>query len=173
MFGLIFITSSSIFVKSFNKSYDNLSNLNSVQENYPIFKLSKEIEKNFQGDYEILALEYVLVLFYLDKQNHSYIVHPTNHFEDYISEPLERFGKIQENNIEKLLIEKPKVVICNTMRIHRGVPTDNNNFRCDYEYYSDSYFQIDTSVYRKDIKVEYYYDPYKDMNVYLKKLNEN
>ena len=173
MFSLIFITSSSIFVKSFNKSYDNLSNLNSVQENYPIFKLSKEIEKNFQGDYEILALEYVLVLFYLDKLNHSYIVHPTNHFEDYISKPLERFGKIQENNIEKLLIEKPKVVICNTMRIHRGVPTDNNNFKCDYEYYSDSYFKIDTSVYRKDIKVEYYYDPYKDMNVYLKNLNDN
>ena len=49
MFGLIFITSSSIFVKSFNKSYDNLSNLNSVQENYPIFKLSKEIEKTFRA----------------------------------------------------------------------------------------------------------------------------
>ena len=48
MFGLIFITSSSIFVKSFNKSYDNLSNLNSVQENYPIFKL-KEIEKTFRA----------------------------------------------------------------------------------------------------------------------------
>ena len=61
-----------------------------------------------------------MVLFYLDKLNHSYIVHPTNHFEDYISKPLERFGKIQENNIEKLLVEKPEVVICNTMRIHRG-----------------------------------------------------
>jgi hypothetical protein len=69
-----------------------------------------------------------------------------------------------------LLARKPDVIICNTIRIHRGVPTDNENFNCNFDYYSKEYSQIDTSNYRNDIKVEFYYDPYKDMNVYIKKL---
>jgi hypothetical protein len=170
LLGLMLVTSSSIFVKSFNKSFDNLSNINSVQNNYPVYKLSKEIQKQFQGEYNILALEYVLVLFYLEKPNYSYIVHPTNHFEEYINKPLERFEKIEKNNIDMLLARKPDVIICNTIRIHRGVPTDNENFNCNFDYYSKEYSQIDTSNYRNDIKVEFYYDPYKDMNVYIKKL---
>ena len=55
------------------------------------------------------------------------------------------------------------------MRIHRGVPTDNTNFKCDYEHYQNEYNQIETTVYRKNIKVEYYFDPYKNMNVFIKK----
>ena len=58
------------------------------------------------------------------------------------------------------------------MRIHRGVPTDNTNFKCDYEHYQNEYNQIETTVYRKNIKVEYYFDPYKNMNVFIKKVKK-
>ena len=146
-----------------------MSNIAEIQENYPVYKLSQEIERQFENDYDILALEYVLVLFYLDKPNYSYIVHPTNHFEEYIEQPLIQFDKIKKNNIEQLLFQKPDVIICNSMRIHRGVPTDNTNFKCDYEHYQNEYNQIETTVYRKNIKVEYYFDPYKNMNVFIKK----
>ncbi len=169
LFSLLLLCSSSIFVKSFSKSYENLTNISAIQENYPIYKLSQEIDNNFEGDYNILALEYVLVLFYLDKPNYSYIVHPTNHFENYIERPLVKFNKLENNNIEKLLQEKPDVIICNSMRIHMGVPTDNTNFKCDYEHYKNEYNKIDTTAYRKNIKVEYYYDPYKNMNVFIKR----
>lgn len=169
LFAFLLISSSSIFVKSFNKSYENLSNIAEIQENYPVYKLSQEIERQFENDYDILALEYVLVLFYLDKPNYSYIVHPTNHFEEYIEQPLIQFDKIKKNNVEQLLLQKPDVIICNSMRIHRGVPTDNTNFKCDYEHYQNEYNQIETTIYRKNIKVEYYFDPYKNMNVFIKK----
>ena len=169
LFAFLLISSSSIFIKSFNKSYENLSNIAEIQENYPIYKLSQEIERQFEGDYDILALEYILVLFYLDKPNYSYIVHPTNHFEDYIEQPLIQFDKIKKNNVKQLLLQKPDVIICNSMRIHRGVPTDNTNFKCDYEHYQNEYSQIETTDYRKNIKVEYYFDPYKNMNVFIKK----
>ena len=169
LFAFLIISSSSIFIKSFNKSYENLSNISDIQENYPVYKLSQEIERQFEDDYDILALEYVLVLFYLDKPNYSYIVHPTNHFEEYIEQPLIQFDKIKKNNVEQLLLQKPEVIICNSMRIHRGVPTDNINFKCDYEHYQNEYSQIETTVYRKNKKVEYYFDPYKNMNVFIKK----
>tara|TARA_B110000003_G_C16500043_1_gene477043 strand:- start:178 stop:735 length:558 start_codon:yes stop_codon:yes gene_type:complete len=169
LFLFLLICSSSIFIKSFSKSYENLSNISSIQENYPIYKLSQEIDSQFKGEYNILALEYVLVLFYLDKPNYSYIVHPTNHFEEYIEGPLVQISKIENNNIEKLLLKEPDVIICNSMRIHRGVPTDNTDFKCDYEHYQKEYSQIETSVYRKDLKVEYYFDPYKNMNVFIKR----
>ena len=169
LFAFLLISSSSIFVKSFNKSYENLSNIAEIQENYPVYKLSQEIERQFEDDYDILALEYVLVLFYLDKPNYSYIVHPTNHFEEYIEQPLIQFDKIKKNNVEQLLLQKPEVIICNSMRIHKGVPTDNINFKCDYEHYQNEYSQIETTVYRKNKKVEYYFDPYKNMNVFIKK----
>lgn len=166
---LILVASSSVFAKSFNQSYANLSNLNNIQNEYPLYKLSQEIDDYFSSDYEILALEYVLVLFYLDKPNYTYIVHPTNHFEDYIAEPLKNYGYLQFDNINKALLSQPDVVMCNPMRIHKGVPTDNINFDCNFSFYEEKYFQIETSEYRKDLNIEYYYDPYKDLNVFINK----
>ena len=166
---LVLVASSSVFAKSFNQSYTNLSNLNNIQNEYPLYKLSQEINKYFSTDYDILALEYVLVLFYLEKTNYTYIVHPTNHFEEYISEPLKNYGYLQFDNINTALLSQPDVVICNPIRIHKGVPTDNLNFNCNFSFYEEKYIQIDTSQYRKDFKIEYYYDPYKDLNVFINK----
>ena len=163
------IASGSIFIKSFEKGSQNIINYQEIQSNYPVYKLSQEIDKYIDDTSSIFALEYVLVLFYLEKPNYSYIVHPTNHFEDYITEPLIKYGKISENNVEVLLNSKPDVILCNSIRIHAGAPTDNTDFDCSYENYKNEYFQLDTSLYRKDLKIEYYYDPYKPLNVFIKK----
>ena len=49
-------------------------NLNEVYENYPLKQLSKDIDNNFKNDqYDILAMDYLLILYYLDKPNFSYI----------------------------------------------------------------------------------------------------
>ena len=58
-----------IFTSSFNISVQNLTNLDKIQNEYPLYQLSEEIDSYFVNDYEILALDYVLVLFYLDKPN--------------------------------------------------------------------------------------------------------
>lgn len=165
---LLFFTSISIFNNTFTESYFNLKNINTVQDEYPLYKLSKTIDANFEKDYDIFALEYVLILYYLDKPNYSYIVHPTNHFETYITDPLINTGKIVSNQVNVLLDKEPDVILCNSVRIHKGAPLINENFSCNFNDYQSKYFSIDTSIFREDKKVEYYFDPYKEMNVFIK-----
>ena len=167
----VVLTSGSIFYKSYEKSTYNILNFKEVESNYPVYKLAQELKKYTNSNSSVFALEYVLVLFYLDKINYSYIVHPTNHFEEYITKPLISMGRIQEDNVGKLLLTQPDIILCNSVRIHAGVPTYNYNFDCNYASYKDSYFQLDTETYRTDKTIEYFYDPYKPMNVFVKKNN--
>ena len=168
LFLIITLSSSSVFIKSFNQSFNNLTNLRNVQENYPIYQLAENIkERQVDNNYSVLALEYVLILYYLDKENYSYIVHPTNHFEEYITKPLYRFGYIENNQIDNLLKEEPDIILCNSMRIHEGSLIINENFDCSKENFKN-YYQIDTSSIRKDRKIEYFFDPYKELNVFIK-----
>ena len=168
VFLVVSLSSASVFVKSFSQSFNNLTNIGSIQENYPIYQLSEIIkEEQFDNNYSVLALEYVLVLYYLDKENYSYIVHPTNHFEEYIVEPLYQFGYIEKNQIDNLFEEEPDIILCNSIRIHEGSPVENKNFECSKENFKN-YFQIDTSLIRKDKKIEYFFDPYKELNVFVK-----
>jgi len=166
---LIFIGSSSIFVKSFETAVYNLNNLDSVQQSYPMYKLATELKNKFDDNsFNVFALDYLIVLYYLEKPNYSYIVHPTNHFANYITDILEDIGKIEPNNVNKLLNTQPDIILCNSVRIHAGVPTINNDFDCNFESYKDSYFQLETEIYRNDRTIEYFYDPYKPMNVFVK-----
>ena len=170
VFLMIVLSASSIFYKTFPIASNNLTNISEIENNYPIYKLSQEVDSYFENEYSIFALEYALILFYLDKPNYSYIVHPTNHFEDYITDPLINFGRIRKNNVDYLLSTNPDVILCNSIRIFAGgAPTDNTDFDCNYESYKTEYIQLDTARYRTDRTVEFYYDPYKPMNVFIKK----
>jgi len=165
---IVFLSSSSVFIKSFNQSFYNLTNVKTVQESYPIYQLAQNIKGTQIGNnYSVLALEYVLVLYYLEKENYSYIVHPTNHFENYIADPLIQFGYIENNQINKLFKEEPDIILCNSIRIHEGSPIENSNFDCSQENFIN-YYQIDTSLIRKNRKIEYFFDPYKELNVFIK-----
>jgi len=179
---IVFLSCSMSFITTYNSAINNLSNITKTYNNYPLKQLAQEIDKNFSGDYQVLALDYVLVLHYLDKINYSYIVHPTNHFQKYITDELIRLNKIKENNIVYLLTKKPDVIICNTMSIDAGgrvMSTDPNNYGedikensvhyCDIKNFEQEYFQLNTEKIRTDSNLNYYYDPYKDMNVFIKK----
>ena len=166
---LIFIGSSSIFVKSFDTAIYNLNNLETVQKSYPMNQLASEIKNKFDGSsFNVFALDYLIVLYYLEKPNYSYIVHPTNHFADYITDVLEEIGKIEPNNVNKLLNENPDVIICSPERIHNGKSFKNKEFSCDPKDYSLQYSMIETEKFRIDPKLEYYWDPYRSINVFVK-----
>jgi len=166
---LIFIGSSSIFVKSFDTAFYNLNNLETVQKSYPMHQLATEIKNKFDGNsFNVFALDYLIVLYYLEKPNYSYIVHPTNHFADYITDVLEEIGKIEPNNVNKLLDENPDVIICSPKRIHNGKSFKNEEFSCDPKDYSLEYSMIETEKFRIDPKLEYYWDPYRSINVFVK-----
>jgi hypothetical protein len=169
---LIFISSISIFQNSFKDSLNNLSNIEIIQQDYPLYKLSQEIDSYFTQDYEVLAFDYNLILYYLDKPNFSYIVHPSNHFEEFIVSVLSDLNRIDENYISVLIEKEPDVIICNPRLIIRGVPTEiskiSSLFNCEISDYNKKYTKIDTSRYTYDENLNYYFDPYREINVFIK-----
>ena len=170
-------------VATFPLAYNNLLNVNQTYNNYPLKQVAQEIDENINNkDFTILALDSVLILHYLDKTNFSYIVHPTNHYQKYITDVLINLDKINEDNIQYLIGLKPDVIICNTMSIDVGgkvISTDPSDYGediregskqfCDFSNFVEDYFQLDTTLYRTDPNLNYYYDPYKDMNIFIKK----
>ena len=62
----------------------------------------------------------ILVLNYLEKPIFPYIVHPTNHYQKYITDVLIDLNMIKKDNIIQLVSENPDVIICNTKSIDNG-----------------------------------------------------
>ena len=180
---MIILSSIVSFYVTFPSSINNLSNLNATYDNYPMKNLAELIDSNFNDDnYSVFALDFVIVLNYLEKTNFSYIVHPTNHYQKYITDVLIDLNMIKKDNIIQLVSENPDVIICNTKSIDNGgrvMSTDprtyGNNIEegtkhfCDFENLKNEYFQLKTEEFRLDPNLNYYFDPYKEMNVFVKK----
>ncbi len=170
IYSLLTISSFVFLQQNFEKSFNNISNPNKTFSEYPLRSLATEIDTYFEeDDYTILALDYLLVPFYLDKQNYTYIVHPSNHFEKFIVETLSDLGVIDSNYIESILLyEEPDVIMCSQRMIIRGSPTQNPLYNCAVDDYRKNYRQLDTSKYVKNANFNFYKDPYKELNVYIK-----
>ncbi len=159
---------------SFKQSFDNLSNINKLESQYPLRNLSMEISENFENEFTILALDYVLILYYLDIPNYSYIVHPTNHFEDFITDELVKTQMIEKNNIDELICYEvddgcvePDVILCSHSMIIKGVPTKNKEFNCEVSDYKKNFLKINTEKYRYDDNLTLYYDPYREIGLFI------
>ena len=99
-----------------NNSIENFNSLHSIQENYPLYQLSQEIDSYFEDDYSLISLDHQLINFYLKKPNSAYVIHSTNYkrvFNKFNN--LERFGLMEEKLISFIIIEsEPDVVICSS-----------------------------------------------------------
>ena len=123
-------------ITQFPSSINNLKNLDTTFKNYPLRALSVEIDSYFDDeDYTILAFDYNLVLFYLDKHNQSYIVHSENYLEEYIVNELIEVNYMSENEINDLLDQEADVVICSPRMIKNGVVTKNELINCEISDY--------------------------------------
>ncbi len=156
--------------QNFEKSFNNISNPNETFNQYPLRGLAIEIDSYFEDDdYTILALDYLLVPFYLDKPNYTYIVHPSNHFENFIVKTLADLKVIEANYIENILLyEEPDVIMCSQRMIIRGNPTQNPLYNCAVDDYRKNYRLLETSKYIENSNFNFYKDPYKELNVYIK-----
>lgn len=155
----------------FPKSVENLTNLEAIYEDYPLRQLSEIIEENFSDNIDILALDYVLVLYYLDQTNESYIVHPGNHYEDYIVETLIKFDKIQTNNfshVSFLIEQEPDVILCNPTDIIFGKAVNRDFYNCSIDDYKKNYTKIDTNFVKNNPALSLYKNPYQSINLYFK-----
>ena len=166
----LFVTASLTLtiIEMWSTSYYNLTNYHEVSEEYPLYNLSQEIDSYFTDDYTILALDYLIILEYLQKPNYSYIVHPSNHFEDFIVETLISLEKIEENHISAMLNEQPDVIICNPRMIIRGEPTKIDSYNCEVDDYFKNYLELQTTLYERSDNLNFYYDPYKKIKVFIK-----
>ena len=61
--------------KTINNSIENFNSLNSIQENYPLYQLSQEIDSYFEDDYSLISLDHQLINFYLKKPNSAYVIY--------------------------------------------------------------------------------------------------
>jgi len=95
-------------------SYNNFKNFNSLAENnYNFENIANEIEERYGTDVEVLALDHIIILFYLDVPNFSYMTHPSINFEkNYISTIRE--GLNIESDFNFLLSMNPDLIICNS-----------------------------------------------------------
>jgi hypothetical protein len=165
----ILFASVSILINSTFPAYENLKSTENTYNNYPLYQLSQEIDSKFDTEYTIFALDYLFVLNYLDKTNYSYIVHPMNHFEDFITTTLIDLGKIYPKNVRRLILEEPDVIICNTYMFINGEYTKiDKEYNCEVTDYLDNYYKLDTTEYRKNDNLLYYKDPYRSIDVYIK-----
>ena len=141
-----------------NLSFTNISNLNLIYENYPLNKLAKEIDSKFDDDYEILAFDSLLILYYLDKPNFSYIVHPTNHNEEFITDNLRKLNLITKDEPERLVNLEPDVIMC----------SNNSIIQCEIYDYKKNYYELDSLVYRQDPLLQFYDNQTFQFRVFLK-----
>ena len=161
----------SLTFKLFPVSAQNLTNTEQIYDNYPLRQLAQTIDTKIDEDDDILALNYVLVLYYLDKPNFSYIVHPSNHFEDYIVNELLKQGKIKTNefnHVSYYIEQEPNVIMCNPTMIIRGNVEKTDFYNCGVGDYKKNYSQLDTTTYKNNVFLNLYKNPYEAINVYIK-----
>ena len=140
-------------------STSNIVNSDSLYEDYPIRNFSESINQNFNDNFTVLALDKVIVLFYLDKVNEVSIIHPTNHNESFIIDNFLDQGLIEVDYLENALLQRPDLIIC-------SIKPDGSlfykidslyNFSCDEKNFGSSfYYKINQDIFRQS---EYYYNP--------------
>ena len=95
-------------------SYNNFKNFNSLPENnYNFENIANEIELRFGNNPEILALDHIIILFYLDVQNFSYMTHPSINFEKNYNSTIKE-GLNIDTDFNFLLSKNPDLIICNS-----------------------------------------------------------
>ena len=94
----------------YNDSYNNLKNFKSIQANYHLKTISEELKGSVDKDTKVLSTNHILILYYLDVPNFSYMIHPALYDYPEITNILKENKKVQNNEIINLLQNNPYVL---------------------------------------------------------------
>lgn len=108
--GLIYLNFLVLFPTLLITSILNIKNYDI--DNYPIYELSEAISKNYQVE-SVLALSDHLFLYYFDKQNESFIIHPSFHDVDWLLEYFQSQEYITNTELYDILESGPDLITCN------------------------------------------------------------
>ena len=127
-------------------SLNNIKNFSTLEEEYPIKKVSNEIILHNYKYGEIFSTNHILILYYLDKPNTSYVVHPILYDYKEITSVLIENNKIKDNEIVFQLDNLPQIYEGNDLEI-----TDNSNyFKIELPEINNSllnYWTLDNNVF--------------------------
>tara|TARA_B110000003_G_scaffold275862_1_gene319810 strand:- start:2223 stop:3830 length:1608 start_codon:yes stop_codon:yes gene_type:complete len=121
----------------FPLAINNLKNAGNIYENYPLYNVSKELNQILVQNDKILATDGVLTLFYLQTSNYSYIVHPSNHKEQFITQELIEIDYLLRDELLYLISKDPKVILC----------SNNVHFNCEIYDWKSNYRELDIKEY--------------------------
>ena len=121
-----------IFAFSFSgNAISNYLNDGKFYENYPIRNLADELKNQTEDkNYTILAYENHLVLYYLNKPNLSYVIHPSLAVDKIANDSLKNYLNI-DTSFKSLLDTKPKYIFC-----------DKNLVSCNFDNYKEMIFSF-------------------------------
>ena len=106
---LIFLITGFTISQFVDSSLNNIRNFSNLNEQYPMKMISNEIIlSNFEYD-EIFSTNYILILYYLDKPNMSYVVHPALYDYEEITSVLLENNKIEDNETSYQIDNMPKI----------------------------------------------------------------
>ena len=172
---LYFLIAFSFSQTLYLNAQDSINNLMSVKEiskTYPLKTISGDIKSALnKEEFTVLAFDHLLILYYLEKQNSSYIIHPYNNYEEYIVSSLINSNLLVSNEISHFsyYIEKePDVIICNPWTIVLGNPTQFDGLNCEISDYKKNYKKLSTLGYLNKENREFFLDPYKEVSVYIR-----
>ena len=109
---LFLIISSLISInnKFLGQSLQNIENFKNLEENYPAKIAYNYIEEYIDNGDVVFSTNHILILYYANIQNASYIVHPALYSYSEITDVLIKYNKISTNEIADTLNSKPKVI---------------------------------------------------------------
>ena len=112
---LIIITSLSVFQNSYDKSFENITNYETIEENYQLQIIAQGLKETYNANSSssVLALESHLILYYLDVPNASYVNHPTLIFINEVNVFDNPENASQEDVFKELISKNPDFLICN------------------------------------------------------------
>ena len=137
-------------MSAFQMTKANLRNFDNIQNTYPIYQIASNLKSKITTNEIIFSTHNILLLYYLDKPNSSYIVHPALYDYEEITSVLKQYKKIASDEIKNNIQKSPKII-----------ELSND------EFISDDYIKLKTDNVNKNLLNYWSKDP--PLNIYIKK----
>ena len=121
----------SINNKFLGQSLQNIENFKNLEENYPAKIAYTYIEEYIDDGDVVFSTNNILILYYANIQNASYIVHPALYSYSEITDVLIKYNKISTNEIDDTLNSKPKVIEGTLSKV--GLFNESDYFKVNLE----------------------------------------
>ena len=137
-------------MSAFQMTKTNLRNFDNIQSNYPIYQIASNLKSKISTNEIIFSTHNILLLYYLDIPNSSYIVHPALYDYEEITSVLKLFKKVASDEIKNNIQKSPKII-----------ELSND------EFISSDYIKLKTDNVNKNLLNYWSKDP--PLNIYIKK----